>query len=294
MSQPNIAFIRFLSPIQLLFQLSCWAPPLRQSDTLFHSIYSNIFCFFLTALHFLFSLVTLLKFEILQIPDDFTNQTVVTLIELTFTVVMIESFCKQENYRRVVQHFEDFDRILISSDTKINMLVVYNRWKKVYYQKIFSNCVIYVACYECGSLIYFRSFITRLYGMLICTGKLGTYTKTAQIAFYMNMVRERLKLIDQLLERKEAKLVNSLYGLLWQICAELNDSLGWSLIALYLQTVVDMVNVSHIMYWNVAMQDYTNVTTVGVVAFFITVLMPVWQLVDSCEQCRQQVAFYFA
>lgn len=247
----------------------------------------------MATLHIFFSLIAFFNFDVLDLPDDFTNQAVVVMIEMTFSIMAIESFCKQRNYYSVVDNFVEFDNIVQSSAKHIDMSIVYKRWKRVYYKKIFSYWFLSMICYFIGSLIYLRwSTITiRLVAILMGLAKAGIFAKAAQIGFYMDMICERLILMDQLLEHGDTQLVTRLYVLLWRICANLNDSLGLYIMSLYLLSVIDLVNVTHIMFWNLrVLTRYSHLTTVGIVSLMISILMPVWTMVESCHRCHSKVS----
>lgn len=287
MSHLSNAFIGFLSPIQILFRLFCWAPTCRPTDK---PIFTNLFCYLLIFALTIFTTLAIFKFHILYLPDDITNQSVVILIELTYIIMLLESFVKQHNYRRIVQHFIQFDRIFEKAVPEVDLNLIYKQWKYLYYQKVFGRLIFCAVFYLSGSLIYFhwRGLKVSFVGGLLEIGKIGIYTKTMQIAFYMDMVYERLYFVEQILLRGQAKQVTTMYALLWQICEDLNMSIGMTLIIFYLQSVIDLVNVSHIMYWNVVV-SYTNMETIGVFAFYLTILMPLWDLITSCERCKKRV-----
>lgn len=82
-----------------------------------------------------------------------------------------------------------------------------------------------------------------------------------------------------------------MYSLLWNICEELNNSIGITLIVFYLQSVIDLVNMSHILYWNFVVV-YSHMETIGVISYGVTILMPMWDLIIACERCQIQVNTY--
>lgn len=288
MSQQRQAFTEFLSPIQLLFRIFCWAPTCRSEDK---PIYTNVICYYLTVSHFIFTMLALFRFNWLYLPDDVTNRAVIIFIVMAYTVLMVESFAKQSNYRRIVNHFQEFDQEYSKTVPENDLHLICKQWKWVYYHKIFARLAFFAVCEVSGLLIYFHSKVlrVRLVGLLLGIGKIGIYTKAIQIAFYMDMIRERLEFVKTtLLRGKKEKQVTIMYALLWQICEELNTSIGATLIVFYLQTVIDLVNVSHIMYWNLVVR-YTNMETIGVFAFAVTILMPMWELIMACQRCQNEV-----
>lgn len=283
------AFTAFLSPIQLLYRVTCWAPP-PAFGQLTTQKYMNLLCVSITLAHFVVMLVSIFQFQVFSLPDDFTNHLVIIIIELGSTTVMLESFVHHSSYQQIFKHFVEFDEIMCSSVPQIDMDKVYSRWKDVYYQKVFSRFVFVMVCHVAGWMLYYQWNHIHLVGILLVLVKITINTKTSEIAFYMDMVGERLALVKAAMVQHNGQqlAVAEMYALLAQICAELNQSLGLTVIVLYLQSVVDLVNICHIMYWNIV-RGYTNVKTIGLVAFAITVMMPMCELIQSCEWCKKKV-----
>lgn len=281
------AFAGFLSPIQYLFRVLCWAPSCQLFDK---QTYTSVVCIYLTFTHFIFAIVAIFQFHTLNLPDDFTNQAVIILIELAYTVIMVESFVKQNNFSQIINYFIEFDQVFVNAVPQINLYRIYHIWKGLYYQQVFGRFVIFSVGHLSGSLIYFyrRGLKVTLVGIFVAVAKIGIYTKTIQIAFYVDMVRERLKLLRQAVLHSQIQEATIMYAILYDIYAELNTSVGMSLIALYLQSLIDLVNVSHIMYWNVVV-EYTHMGTIGVCVFAGTIVMPLWELVIACKRCQKIV-----
>lgn len=289
MSDLKDAFVIFLSPIEMTFRFLCWAPSCGSSNN--SQYLTNALCSFLTFVHFVSTILAVIKFEWLQLPDDFTNQLIVILIDLAFTVIMVESLVNQTSYQQIIHYLLEFDMLFASSVPEIDLSVIYDRWKHIYYKKVFSHLVVFLVCHEIGSMLYFvwKGTAIGLFGWLLIIGKLGIYSKTLQIAFYIDMVYERLELVNQTLKYGRANEVTTMYSILCKTCHEMNQSIGISLIIFYLQSVVDLVNVSHIMYWNVVSQ-YSDLESFGVMAYAATILMPIWELTSSCERCLKKVS----
>lgn len=287
MSHLTNAFIGFLSPIELLFRLLCWAPPYSPTHI---SILANVFCFFCTLVHFLFTILAIFKFHLVYLPDDITNKIVIICIELTYTVIMIESLVKRNYYLRIVEHFLQFDHVFSSVCHEVNMLIIYDRWKYVYYQRVYARLFAYIVCLQIGVQCYFLwvGIPVGYFGWLLCTAKIGIYAKTIQIAFFMDMVYNRLEFVEHALLDGQAKRVSIMYSLLWEICKELNISISTTVIIFYLECVMDLVNVSHIMYWNIVMR-YSVLEIIGVIFYSVTIFMPLWELIKACERCKEKV-----
>lgn len=287
MSHLSQAFQQFLSPIQLLFRIICWAPSIRQSSA--GQKFINFFCVCITSVHSGITLVIMFSFHLLYVPDDFTNQAVIIIMEWSYIIIMIESALEQHNYHRIVQYCSAFDDLVSSAMPQIDLAAIYNKWKYEYYYKVFGRVVFFGVCHFAGWLIYYGWLKLNVLVVLVGLAKIGIYTKTTQIAFYMDMVVERLALVEQAVWHPgSANELTAMYALVSQICGELNKSLGWSMIALYLQSVVHLVNVAHILYWNLLI-GHLSWTTLGLVAFAVTALMPLWTLIEACERCNKKV-----
>lgn len=258
----NNNFWTFLVPIYCLFQVICLAPPIKNSMHPICRRMLKIQYIVVPAISITFSFLCIYDFYIFQLPNDFTNRSVIILLLIASTVITFESLFTQSNHLRIIQILCRWDRIYQES---FYVFIDYDKQKLKYSIKIYGTILGVGFCYLTGCYIYYTINSHETIGILclITMAKMTIHTKLIQNGFYMDMVAERLQMINVILEHiKGAPLSSSpsnvllntvplLYGHLWEIIKEIDLSFGWSVMANVIQNVIDLVNDLNILYSNI-------------------------------------------
>lgn len=256
-------FLNFISPINILFQLFGISPRIVRSK------YQDI-------PHLLFQLsiiaaLTLIPYcnpDSIRLPHDFTNQIVLRAILISHAISIFEAIVTRMRQLKIVNQLCRIDQII--GEKFCGDFDNYDEMKKRYVLKIW-GVFVGITCFEIlGCSLYYDQASVGL--VVLIYGHLGITMRLLQNAFYVDMVYERLCIIHKELNRlkddhccnvqNQLNLTRDIYGKLWLMTNDINFTFGWSLMAISLECIIDLVSDAHIMYLNSG-DTYSLTITIG-------------------------------
>lgn len=274
-------FWSFLTPVYGLFQVFCFAPAIITVRPLHYKRLLSIRNAILPGASLLWLALCFYDFDILGTPDDFTNRAIVLCLHLTNIVVIIESLNTQSNRLWILQQLLEWDEHFWRT---FNVSMNFDQLKLRYTITVYMACVGVASSYVTGCCVYYKFSNRAIIGVICLNGmaKMIIHMKLIENGFYLDMVTERLQMINVILGRIKGVPgslipantfltptilgalvdIQLMYGQLWEIIKEIDLSFGWSMMTIVIENIIDLVNDSHIMYCNIV-GSYNNVTTFG-------------------------------
>lgn len=244
----NEKFLDFMSSIVVVFQFFGIAPrctPSKYKDIV-HLILQYFRIAAVTVMMFYNPVVILREFEI-------TSQVTMKILLLSYAVAVFEAIVTRERQLKIVKQLCRIDEIIstqFSADFDN-----YSRMKKRYTWFIWGVflgvVVIKIVHISLFNKAPFVVYITWAYSHF------GVSMRLLQNAFYVDMVYERLRILHKELNKlkynsckvqQQLNLASDIYGKLWMMTNDINFSFGWSLLAIILECIVDLVNEANVMY----------------------------------------------
>lgn len=194
-------FLNHLSPIFFLFQVFCLAPMLQPNT--FNRYFLNFFTctIFLSTAYIIYLIV--FCFHLLTLPlnvyFNFMLQTGVTCIATTFTVIIVESRLTAASHTKILQKLFEADAILRRS---LGVHIDYGLLMRRKIVNVYAMFTVILGCnFVASCLFYNETANDDLLMLFIVAGVLvlGITLRLLQIAFYNDMVIDRLKMIHNVL-----------------------------------------------------------------------------------------------
>lgn len=256
-------FFEFLAPICLLFQVFCLAPPLTYDGVFKKYMFKFFACVTVTAA-LAQTFVALQNFKSLQLPHDISNFAVIIMLMLAYDIITLESFFTTGSHTIIVNRLYGFDCEFAEMIGKGSLgSAQYQRQCSRNAVKVFTTFIGILGCYIIGCNTYYIEDNKRFYVVIsiIAYTKMAVHTKLIQCGFYMDMIIDRLHMINGTLETmqqeidenkifRKLEIVQNLYAQLRAITSKVNLSFGWSLMAVVIENIFDLVNDCNIFYYN--------------------------------------------
>lgn len=237
-----------MSPFVIVFQFFGLAPrsqPSKYKD-LIHLMLQYLRIVAVTAIMFYNPVVVVEELEI-------TSQVTLKILLLSYAVAVFEAIVTRERQLKIVKQLCRIDEIIstqFSADFDN-----YDRMKKQYTWFIW-GVFLGVVIVKVFHIILFNKapfvvYITWAYSHF------GISMRLLQNAFYVDMVYERLCILHKELNKlkynscmvqQQLNLASDIYGKLWMMTNDINFSFGWSLLAIILECIVDIVNEVNVMF----------------------------------------------
>lgn len=257
MSNRISEFLQCLAPVYVIFQLICLAPPLSpgRCKQIAFTAYALV-----TVGAVLFAAVTfVLGFRTIYLDADFTNRAVILMIIAAYLIVVLEAVFTQREHRRLLNALFAFDFTLYRTGL---ITAASRKWN------VYGMFALSLSFFVLGASLHYGYRIDQFLWPLLVVGlgKMAVYSRVIQCTFYVDMVNGRLLMINEVLlmvgdaadgERQLAlralMTVRTLHGKLSEVAQAINGSFGWSLMAITLESIMDLVNCGHIFYLNVTL-----------------------------------------
>lgn len=256
--------------------------------------------------------------------DIFNNDTLSATVEnwmylvisLTHLVVLIESLVTHDSQVKLIKKFSIVDHLI---STKLKVKIPYRREKCETFARnfIFIWIIISLKGTISGYLHYLNKIFVAWYPALFSIWIMCL--RTIQVTLYVYLLRCRLKLINNELKCIQSefgeetsndgntrrvtftrysvynriKTLKNIYSQLFDCCELVNETFGWSLLAIITQCFVDFTFNCYcsFLYLEKAEVDVSNLL------ICISLLLPVALLSSGltffCSTCYQQVRFSF-
>lgn len=266
-------FLHFISPLVILFQLFGIAPriiPSKYKD-LMHLVFQYLSIAVVTVISFV-------NPENIWFPHDLTNKVVSKTLLFSYAVSVIEAIVTRKRQLKIVNELCRIDQVI--GDKFSGDFDNYDAMKKRYTRSIWLVFLAVIFFKILGCVLFYDQvpcivFITWAYAHL------GINMRLLQNSFYVDMVYERLCIIHKELNKlkdnycsnvqQQLDLTSDIYGRLWIMTNDINFTFGWSLMAIILECIIDLVNDANIMYSNCETFQCLN-TTAGKFTFCTGVL----------------------
>lgn len=274
----KVEFLAFLAPIYLIFQIFCLAPPLIHEGVFKKYMFKFFACVTITSA-LAQTFVALRNFKSLQLPQDVSNFAVIIVIMIAYNISTLESVFTTASHTTIVKKMFGFDcefaEQLIGEGAVSSEQ--YQRQSSRYAFKVFATFTGILGCYITGCNLHYieggRGFYVVI--SIIAYTKISLHTKLIQCGFYMDMIIDRLYMINGTLESMQQQIdenetigkleiIQNLYAKLREITCEINLSFGWSLMAIVIENIFDLVNDCNIFYYN-AITKNSAFVNIGIV-----------------------------
>jgi len=261
-------FLNFISPIVTLFQFFGIAPRIIPSK------YKDIIHLVLQYLRI--ATVIIISFqnpEHLWVQHDLTNQVVLKILLLSYGVSVFETIVTRNRQLKIVEQLWRIDEII--EDKFCGDFDNYDGMRKRYTWFIWTVLLGSIA-FKLLSCSFFYEQIPFVVFVIWSYAHFGLNMRLLQNTFYVDMVYERLCIIHKQLNKlndcseiqEQLNLTSDIYGRLWMMINDINFTFGWSLMAIIIECIVDLVNGANIVYSNCDTPECLN-TIVGKFKFYI-------------------------
>lgn len=230
------------------------------------------------------------------VKDDFKN-TIISSLFMTILfahfITATETLVKSSSQTKLIDKFEHVDELFCS---KLLIRVPYHKQKHGLFIRIL--IVIFTINLFKGVLTALAlsklSFLNHIFAAVL--SKWIMQLRTLQVVFFIYLIQERLKLINQelvdvrrILEeqpsqpgRKQdiivpklsnfSRILNSkeVYGELFDICGLMNDTFGWCLLAIATQAFIDFTGNSYWIFFTIEMET----PNIEAVMFSVLLILP--------------------
>lgn len=238
-----------MSPIVMVFQFFVIAPRLTPSK------YKDIAHSVLQCCIFVLTIVTFLYNPEPAIWQSFdlTSRVTLKIVLASYAVAIFEGIATKGRQLKIIEQLCKIDE-LISAKFCADF-DDYRGIKKRYMRSVWGVFLGLVAiqifhwiCFNKASLLLCIAWSYAHFGISV---------RLLQNAFYVDMIFERLCILHQELlklkrdcctAQQQLSLAGDIYGKLWMMTNDINFSFGWSLLAIVLECVVDLVNEIFVMY----------------------------------------------
>lgn len=260
-AQHKIEFLQSLATAYLIFQLICMAPPLpitrrrRGHQQLLFNAYALATISAVLYVAYIF----IIDFQTVYLVADFTNRSVDLMLIFAHLIVCIEGALTKVDHQRLLHALYEFDCTAYEFRQQPEVV----KWRQMY-----GLFAVNLSFFILGCVLHYgqgRSWL--FYRILFAVGvaKVAAYTRIMQVSFYVDMLNERLQLINDVLRQPmppqtTLEKVQAMHGKLWEVTQAINGSVGWSLIAIILENIMDLVNCWHTIYFNVTCH-WTNLSS---------------------------------
>lgn len=237
-----------------LFQLFYLAPIALTKTSKPTRYVQKLFCFIIFVLWVINVLYILRAFWIDQIQFHFTYIATIGIISIAYCLTIIESLVHHNRQIKILNCLTEIDGLLEMEPNALKATIIVQR---KYLAKVYGSFMCVVVCQLVGTV--FRASVIDWNEYGFGYAKFGLCLRLAQIGFHVDMLYERLRQANRLLvavqnERDHSRIVASLYltrklyGKLWTICCEINQTFGNSLAIINVEFMFDMVNTIYLLY----------------------------------------------
>lgn len=265
-------FLNFISPIVILFQFFGIAPRIIPSK------YKDFMHLVLQYLRI--AIVTIISFqnpENLWLQHGLTNQVILKILLLSYGISVFETIVTRNRQLKIVNQLCRIDEII--GDKFCGDFDNYDGMRKQYTWFIWTVLLGSIA-FKILSCSFFYGQIPLVVLLIWSYAHFGLNMRLLQNTFYVDMVFERLCIIHKELNKlkdcskiqEQLNLTSDIYGRLWMMINDINFTFGWSLMAIIIECIVDLVNGANILYSNCDSSECLN-TTIGKFIYFILQIM---------------------
>lgn len=253
-------FLRFLSPIAIVFQFFGIAP--RSTPSKYRDIIHWIFQYLRIAA---VTAIMIYNPDIVWESYEITSQVTLKILLLSYAVSVFEAIATRGRQLKIIKQLCRIDEIIrteFSADFDN-----YSCMKKRYTWSIWRVFLGVVLVKIFHSVLFNRA------PFVVCItwaySHFGIAMRLLQNAFYVDMVYERLAILHVELNKlkrgcnkvqEQLNLAGDIYGKLWMLTNDINFSFGWSLLAITLELIVDLVNEANVMYSYCDSSECSNTT----------------------------------
>lgn len=240
----------FLSPIVVVFQFFGIAPLITPSSKYKNIIHLTYQC------STIFTTIAMLFYnqQIISKLYDVTSQITLRILLISHAISIIEAIATKDRQLKILKQLRRIDMVISTefctdSDS-------YSRMKKRYTRFVWAVFLGIFVVRLWHSILFNRAPV-----VVCCVWTYAHYgisMRLLQNAFYVDMIYERLDILHEELNKlkhncckvqQQLNLAGDLYGKLWMMTNDINFSFGWSLMAIFVECIVDLVNEANIIYF---------------------------------------------
>lgn len=244
-------FLQFMSPIVIVFQFFGIAPritPLKYKDFM-HLILQYVRIAMMTVMLFYTPDIVWQSYEI-------SSNVTLKILLFSYAVSVFEAIYTRDRQLKIIKQLCRIDEI-ISTKFCANF-DCYSGMKKRYTFIVWGVCLGVMFIKTFHILFFNRAPYVLCFSWAYA--HFGISMRLLQNAFYVDMVFERLCMLHKELNKlkynkcgtvqQQLSVTSDIYGKLWMMTNDINFSFGWSLMAIILESVVDIVNEVNVMFSN--------------------------------------------
>lgn len=241
----------FLSSIVVLFQCFGIAPlktnPFSKCKSILYLTYQC--ATILTTIAMIFY-----NQEIISKFYDVTSQITLRILLISHAISIAESIATKDRQLKILKQLRRIDMVIntefcTESDS-------YSRMEKRYTRFVWGVFLGIFVVRLWHSILFNRAPV-----VVCCVWTFAHYgisMRLLQNAFYVDMIYERLSILHEELNKlrhssgrvqQQLNLAGDLYGKLWMMTNDINFSFGWSLMSIFVECIVDLVNEANIIYF---------------------------------------------
>lgn len=271
-------------------------------------------------------LIGINAFFIAKIFDDDSNSLssivatlVLTTVIITHFLNILQAFINRNDQLEIIAIFTSIDEIL---ERHLLTRIDYQRIKKRLVIKIGITLLILIVI-KIGFLVMIFATNGNSFWTYHAFPAFSLRIRCFQNMFYVDLVSEMLQIItkrletltqshesklnlilfvDRLRDRKnidensvydEILLLKQIYGKVWDICNLINDSFGWSLLAITTQNFIEFTSGGYYLF--LALEDFLpTVVAYECCCALLPLILILSMLSYSCFCCTQNVSKYYS
>lgn len=194
------------------------------------------------------------KQQIISKLYDVTSQVTLRILLISHVVSIVEAMTTKDRQLKIMKQLNRIDAII--SEEFCTESENYNRLKTRYTWYVWGVFLGIFVVRTLHSIVFNRA------PLVVCCvwayAHYGIGMRLLQNAFYVDMIYERLHILhgelnklenDSCKVQQQLNLAGDLYGKLWMMTNDINFSFGWSLMAIIVECIVDIVNEANILYF---------------------------------------------
>lgn len=264
-------FLHFMTPIVVVFQFFGIAPrvtPSKYKDLL-HCILQYLRISMVSAILFYNPAVVWQAYEL-------TSQVTLKILLVSYAVSVLEAIATRERQLKIIKQLSRIDEIISTKfcadfDNYSGMKKRYTRFIWGVFLGVIAVEIFHWILFNKAPLVLSATWTYAHFGISV---------RLLQNAFYVDMVYERLCILHKELKKlkrngckvqQQLNLASDIYGKLWMMTNDINFAFGWSLLAIILECIVDLVNEVNVLYSNcdtsecfgTTFSKFTNLTLLG-------------------------------